>query len=352
MERRIHFRGRAQQRPAVPQARATPAAVQWIITAVAVLLTVALTAIAFWLSYEHLHDVAAAHGLDGIRAWAWPATLDTFIVIGEALILRASLVSKIDPWAWTLTAVGSAGSIILNITGVGTNGDALDYTVAAVPPVAALLAFGMLMRQLHTMIVQYMDGGTVPAVPVPAVPDQAVPVPAVPDQAVPVPAVPVPAVPVPAVPVPAVPDQAVPVPAVPVPAVPVPAVPVPAVPVPAVPDQAVPDQAVPVPAVPVPAVPVPAVPVPAVPVPAVPVPAVLDQAVPDQVKRRSRTSGTGLTPFVLAGLEAGIDRDQIISEAMDQFGSDRDTVRRLYNRHVIKTANGMSRPPVPDTGTR
>ena len=292
MERRIHFRGRAQQRPAVPQARATPAAVQWIITAVAVLLTVALTAIAFWLSYEHLHDVAAAHGLDGIRAWAWPATLDTFIVIGEALILRASLVSKIDPWAWTLTAVGSAGSIILNITGVGTNGDALDYTVAAVPPVAALLAFGMLMRQLHTMIVQYMDGGTVPAVPVPAVPDQAVPVPAVPDQAVPVPAVPVPAVPVPAVPVPAVP------------------------------------------------------------VPAVPVPAVLDQAVPDQVKRRSRTSGTGLTPFVLAGLEAGIDRDQIISEAMDQFGSDRDTVRRLYNRHVIKTANGMSRPPVPDTGTR
>lgn len=139
--------------------RATPAYVQWIITVLAAVMTIALTAVAFWLSYEHLHDVADAHGLAGARAWAWPATLDTFIVIGEALILRASLQSSVDIWAWILTAIGSVGSITLNITGVGTGGDALDYTVAAVPPVAALLAFGMLMRQLHSMIVKYMDAG-------------------------------------------------------------------------------------------------------------------------------------------------------------------------------------------------
>lgn len=158
------FRKRKEARPVSTGARTTPAAVQWIITVIAVLMTVALTAVAFWLSYEHLHDVAAEHGLSGARAWAWPATLDTFIVIGEALILRASLVSKVDVWAWVLTAIGSAGSITLNITGVGTSGDALDYTVAAVPPVAALLAFGMLMRQLHTMIVAYIRGDTGPVV--------------------------------------------------------------------------------------------------------------------------------------------------------------------------------------------
>ena len=33
-------------------------------------VTIALTAGAFWLSYEHLHDVAAANGLQDARAWA------------------------------------------------------------------------------------------------------------------------------------------------------------------------------------------------------------------------------------------------------------------------------------------
>lgn len=135
----------------------------WIAVALAIFagaLTIALTGVAFWLSYEHLHDVAGAHGLPATspRAWAWPATLDTFIVIGEVLILRASLLGKSDWWAITLAAVGSAGSITLNVVGVGSGADALDYTVAAVPPVAALLAFGALMRQLHGMIKSYLSG--------------------------------------------------------------------------------------------------------------------------------------------------------------------------------------------------
>lgn len=141
--------------------RRTPEYIRLIITVIAGLLTVALTGIAFWLSYEHLHDVAALHGLGGVRAWAWPATLDTFIVIGETLILRASLMRTVDKWAIFLTIVGSVGSIVLNVTGVGADGDALDYTVAAVPPVAALLAFGILMRQLHEAITAYMNAGPV-----------------------------------------------------------------------------------------------------------------------------------------------------------------------------------------------
>ncbi|MDX3229396.1 DUF2637 domain-containing protein [Streptomyces sp. ME19-01-6] len=115
----------------------------------AALATVALTAAAFWLSYEHLHDTAAANGLGGVRAWAWPATIDMFIVVGELLMLRASLARHTDPWAIGLTSVGSLGSIALNVAGVGTGAKPLEYIVAAVPPVAALLAFGALMRQVH-----------------------------------------------------------------------------------------------------------------------------------------------------------------------------------------------------------
>lgn len=113
--------------------------------------SIILTAIAFWLSYAHLHDVAHDNGLgsDSARAWAWPATLDLFIFIGEVLCLRASLRRTIDPWAIGLTVVGSAGSIALNVAGVGRNAEALHYVVAGVPPVAALLAFGALMAQIH-----------------------------------------------------------------------------------------------------------------------------------------------------------------------------------------------------------
>ncbi|MEW1798153.1 DUF2637 domain-containing protein [Streptomyces niveus] len=120
---------------------------------------VALTGLAFWLSYAHLAEVAGQHGLGAapVRQWAWPATLDAFIVAGELLMLRAGLQGRTDWWAITATAAGSVGSIALNVAGVAGNRDAadvplLDYVTAAVPPTAALLAFGLLMRQVHGLV--------------------------------------------------------------------------------------------------------------------------------------------------------------------------------------------------------
>lgn len=120
------------------------------------LVIVALTAAAFWLSYAHLAEVALAHGMDGkeVRAWAWPATLDLFIVAGELLMLRAALAGRVDRWAIGLTVVGSGSSIALNVAGVGSAAEPLDYVVAAVPPTAALLAFGALMRQIHQALAE------------------------------------------------------------------------------------------------------------------------------------------------------------------------------------------------------
>ncbi|MER7738871.1 DUF2637 domain-containing protein [Streptomyces sp. NPDC096538] len=120
------------------------------------LVIVALTAAAFWLSYAHLAEVALAHGMQDkeIRAWAWPATLDLFIVAGELLMLRAALAGRVDVWAIGLTVVGSGSSIALNVAGVGPHAEPLDYVVAAVPPTAALLAFGALMRQIHQALAE------------------------------------------------------------------------------------------------------------------------------------------------------------------------------------------------------
>jgi hypothetical protein len=139
------------------------------------LVIIALTGAAFWLSYAHLAEVALGHGLGQApaRAWAWPATLDLFIVAGELLMLRAALSRRVDPWAIGLTAAGSVGSIVLNVAGVtGTRDPStvplLDYVVAAVPPTAALLAFGALMRQLHQALAERAEE------PVPAPVDMAV----------------------------------------------------------------------------------------------------------------------------------------------------------------------------------
>ncbi|MCF3123146.1 DUF2637 domain-containing protein [Streptomyces arenae] len=123
------------------------------------IVIVALTAGAFWLSYAHLADVAGQHGLGAspIRRWAWPATLDAFIVTGELLMLRAALRRTTDLWAIAVTAAGSFGSIALNVAGVSGTGNErsvplLDYVVAAVPPAAAMVAFGVLMRQIHQLV--------------------------------------------------------------------------------------------------------------------------------------------------------------------------------------------------------
>nr|WP_051840104.1 DUF2637 domain-containing protein [Streptomyces sp. NRRL F-5126] len=140
-----------------------------ILTAGVVIL--ALTAAAFWLSYAHLADVAKTNGLatSTARMWAWPATLDLFIVAGEVLMFRAALRKVTDWWAVALTVAGSTGSIGLNVAGVGAGQPPLHYVVAAVPPAAALLAFGALMRQVHHLVGdQPTDPHPAPDVPAPA----------------------------------------------------------------------------------------------------------------------------------------------------------------------------------------
>lgn len=152
----------ADGRPAASQG----AAERYALIAAGIVI-VALTTGAFCLSYAHLADVAGQHGLGGspVRRWAWPATLDAFIVAGELLMLRAALRRVTDRWAIAVTAIGSAGSIALNVAGVSGTRDTgdvpfLDYVVAAVPPAAAMVAFAVLMRQIHQLVDQHPTAGS------------------------------------------------------------------------------------------------------------------------------------------------------------------------------------------------
>jgi hypothetical protein len=158
-----------------PRKRKRPAS-YWL-AVIAASSTIALTSVTFWLSYEALHDLAAGHHLTNARAWAWPATIDAFIVVGEVLILRASLLRRIDWLAVALVALGSLGSIILNIVSVGAHVDGTTRVVAAVPPVAALLAFTALMRQIYRALASDEEAprGDEALTPVNGPSDQAIP---------------------------------------------------------------------------------------------------------------------------------------------------------------------------------
>jgi hypothetical protein len=114
--------------------------------------TVAATAVGFWLSYAGLHVFAYRAGLRGPEAWAWPASVDLFILAGELGITVSAIRGQRDWLAWCYLLAGFGPSVAFNVLHVATITPAWGrYAVAAVPPVAAMLALAALMRQVFRL---------------------------------------------------------------------------------------------------------------------------------------------------------------------------------------------------------
>jgi hypothetical protein len=114
--------------------------------------TATATAVGFWLSYDGLHVFALRAGLHGPEAWAWPASVDLFILAGEAGVTISALRRHQDWAAWLYLAIGFAASVTANVLHVDPSGLFwIRYAVAAVPPVAAMLALAALLRQVYRL---------------------------------------------------------------------------------------------------------------------------------------------------------------------------------------------------------
>ena len=117
-----------------------------------VLVTAAATAVGFWLSYNGLHAFALRAGLHGPEAWAWPSSVDLFIAAGEAGVTISALRREPDWPAWAYLGLGLAMSVTGNVLHVHPGPLSWPpYAVAAVPPVAAMLALGALLRQVYRL---------------------------------------------------------------------------------------------------------------------------------------------------------------------------------------------------------
>ncbi len=133
--------------------------------------TATATAVGFWLSYDGLHVFALRAGLHGPEAWAWPASVDLFILAGEAGVTISALRRHTDWAAWAYLAIGFAASVTANVLHVDPAGLFWTrYAVAAVPPVAAMLALAALLRQVYKLA-----AGPVPA-PLPGPHSESAPV--------------------------------------------------------------------------------------------------------------------------------------------------------------------------------
>jgi hypothetical protein len=115
-------------------------------------LTAMADGAAFTESYRGLFEWAEHHNLAGFWAAAFPAQIDTFIVIGE-MVLFVAMVGRWN-WrdrasAWAVALLGLAVSVAGNVGHVAAH-DLQSRGTAAVPPLAAFgalwLGLGVLKR--------------------------------------------------------------------------------------------------------------------------------------------------------------------------------------------------------------
>lgn len=155
----------ARIRQPVPAARAAVPARKSLIAA-SVIAVAAASAVGFWLSYAGLHAFAFRAGLRGPEAWAWPASVDLFILAGELGVTISAVKGRHDKIAWAYLVTAALLSVTFNVVHVWVHPVWWGrYAVAAVPPAAAILALAAVMRQVFRGItaVPATIGGTVPS---------------------------------------------------------------------------------------------------------------------------------------------------------------------------------------------
>jgi hypothetical protein len=110
----------------------------------------ALAGAGFAMSYGALHSLAHDSGVPATLAWLWPLVVDGFIVVASLSVLHAVLESRPAGYPWFLLLGFAAVSVAGNVAhGAPTP---VGRLVAAVPPLALVLAFDLLMRQVRRLL--------------------------------------------------------------------------------------------------------------------------------------------------------------------------------------------------------
>jgi hypothetical protein len=117
------------------------------------------------LSFSHIHDVAAAHGQDGWKAWLYPLSVDLLTVAAYRKITAAHRADTPTPTglAWCAFLLGLTASLAANVAEAWNNPDRTIAVALGVWPAVAFLVCTLLSHDP-----QPAPAPTPAAVPVPA----------------------------------------------------------------------------------------------------------------------------------------------------------------------------------------
>ncbi|MBS2966731.1 DUF2637 domain-containing protein [Actinocrinis puniceicyclus] len=96
------------------------------------------------LSFSHIHDLAAAHGQGGWKAWLYPLSVDLLTVAAYRKLTTARSASAPAGLAWCAFLLGLAASLAANILGAWQNPDRLVAVALGVWPAVAFLVCTLL----------------------------------------------------------------------------------------------------------------------------------------------------------------------------------------------------------------
>ena len=122
---------------------------KYALRVISVLVAMA-TVVAFAESYRALYTWALRHELTGIWAFAFPAQIDTFVLIGELTLF----VGLVDRWHWRARVfpwVVALGGLAVSVAGNVGHVSGHDFFTRATASVAPLAATAGLMVGLGTL---------------------------------------------------------------------------------------------------------------------------------------------------------------------------------------------------------
>lgn len=91
------------------------------------------------LSFSHIHDLAAAHGQDGWKAWLYPLSVDLLTVAAYRKLMTARRTEAPVFLAWCAFLLGLEASLAANVVSAWQNPDRLIAVALGVWPAVAFL---------------------------------------------------------------------------------------------------------------------------------------------------------------------------------------------------------------------
>lgn len=106
-----------------------------------------VAAVAAAVSFLHMHDLAARAG-EGWRAWLAPLAVDGLVIAASMTMLLRRRAGNPAGWlVWVSMGAGITASLAANVAAAQPT--LIGRAVAAWPPLALLLAYELLMQQVH-----------------------------------------------------------------------------------------------------------------------------------------------------------------------------------------------------------